>query len=119
MFDLSGAHVETIESLQLADESVQVPLGMPNRSIGGGDILDRLDVVDVSAGGMGALADRSFYPGQRVVLSLPRTQEGKKRSIHATIVRCRQKSQGFHIGMRFDASVISSWANSESMSLAA
>ncbi len=47
VFDLSGAHVETIESLQLADESVQVPLGMPN------DVMllsDRLYVVSSTTG---------------------------------------------------------------------
>ena len=85
----------------------------------GGDVVDTIHIIDISQGGMGAVSDRAFYPGQRVVLQLPQTAEGARRSIHATVVRCRHRQEGFHLGLQFDASITSTWANRSAMSIAA
>ena len=73
-----------------------------------GDVTDRIDVVDISRGGLGAICDRPFYPGQRVILCLPRS-EGGHRNITASIVRCRHRNEGYRIGLEFDRSAIGAW----------
>ena len=85
----------------------------------GGDVVDTIHIVDISQGGMGAVSDRAFYPGQRVVLELPLTADGGRRNIHATIVRCRHRNEGFRVGLQFDASVISTWAGQSAVAVAA
>lgn len=85
----------------------------------GGNVMDSIHIVDVSQGGMGAVSDRAFYPGQRVLLHLPSTQDGGQRNIHATVVRCRHRNEGFRIGMQFDASVAATWADRATMAIAA
>ena len=72
----------------------------------GGDVVDRIHVIDISRGGLGAIAERPFYPGQRLVLCLPRTQEGGRRNINATVVRCRPRKDGYRIGLEFDATAM-------------
>ena len=79
----------------------------------GGDVTDRVDVVDISRGGMGAVSSRPFYPGQRVILCLPMSQGGGHRNIHAAIVRCRHQSEGYRIGLEFDPNAVCTWADSE------
>ena len=79
----------------------------------GVNVTDRIDVVDVSRGGMGALSTRPFYPGQRVILSMPSQQGNRARNIHAAVVRCRHRTEGYHIGLEFDPKAISTWADSE------
>jgi c-di-GMP-binding flagellar brake protein YcgR len=73
----------------------------------GGDVVDRLHIVDISRGGLGAVADRAYYPGQRLVLCLPRTNDAGQRHIYATIVRCRQHTDGYRLGLEFDNAAIS------------
>jgi hypothetical protein len=77
----------------------------------GGDMVEQMDTLDVSRSGMGALCSRSFYPGQRVVLRMPRVAESGERSIYATIVRCRPRSQRYQVGMEFDTTSLDSHAN--------
>ena len=72
----------------------------------GGDVADRIHVVDISRRGMGAICDRAFYPGQRVVLCMPLTEQAGGRSIAATVVRCRQRNEGYRIGFEFDAGTV-------------
>jgi len=78
----------------------------------GGDVTDRLDVVDISRSGMGAICSRPFYPGQRIIICLPRATGGH-RTIYASIVRCRHRTEGYHIGLEFDPSALGRWADSE------
>lgn len=68
----------------------------------GGDVVDVLETVDISRNGIGAIADRPFYPGQRVLLCMPLTGMGGRRNIYASVVRCRQMSDGYRVGMAFD-----------------
>lgn len=69
----------------------------------GGDVVDVLETVDISQNGLGAMAERAFYPGQRVLLCMPLTTMGGQRNIHASVVRCRREEEGYNVGLRFDA----------------
>jgi hypothetical protein len=68
----------------------------------GGDVLDVLETTDISRSGLGAMAVRAFYPGQRVLLCLPLTSMRGQRNIYATVIRCRHEEEGFNVGMEFD-----------------
>jgi hypothetical protein len=68
----------------------------------GGDVVDVLETFNISRNGLGAFADRAYYPGQRVLICLPLTSIGGQRSIYATVVRCRQESDGYNVGLSFD-----------------
>ena len=75
----------------------------------GGDVVAMLDTVDISRCGVGAMSDRPFYPGQRVVLCMPLSSMGGRRNIYATVVRCRREEEGYNVGIEFDASAVSIW----------
>jgi hypothetical protein len=66
-------------------------------------------MVDISSGGLGATTDRAFYPGQRVILSLPLTERGSYRNVYATIVQCRTEAGGFRVGLEFDNVAVGAW----------
>ncbi len=70
----------------------------------GGEIVEPLETIDVSRSGLGAFSQRSFYPGQRVVLQMPRADSDGLRNICATVVRCSRGEQTFRVGMEFDGS---------------
>ena len=67
-----------------------------------GEVTDTLHMLDISRGGMGAVCDRAFYPGQRIVLCVPLTEKSGRRNIYATVIRCRQSQEGYAVGMEFD-----------------
>jgi len=68
----------------------------------GGDVRDTLLMVDISRGGMGAVADRWLYPGQRILLCLPLHPDGGRRNLYATVIRCQKVRDGFRVGLEFD-----------------
>ncbi|MCY2931816.1 MAG: PilZ domain-containing protein [Planctomycetota bacterium] len=73
------------------------------------DVVDRLHMIDVSRGGVGAISDRSYYPGQRVLIYLPLTGQSGRRVLYATVRRCRRHAQGYHLGMEFDRMSLDTW----------
>lgn len=73
------------------------------------DVTDRLHMTDVSRSGVGAISDRSYYPGQRVLIYLPLTGKNGQRVLYATIRRCRRHAQGYHLGMEFDRMSLDTW----------
>jgi len=75
----------------------------------GGDVIDTLHMQDISRGGLGAITQRGFYPGQRMVLSLPLSGQGGRRNIYARVVRCGQHEDGYRVGLEFDATAVGSW----------
>lgn len=75
----------------------------------GGDVLDTLHMVDISRSGLGAISDRPYYPGQRIVLCLPLSPNGGRRNIYARVVRCRQDQEGYRIGLQFDSTSMAAW----------
>ena len=71
-------------------------------------ILDHLDAVDISKGGIGAISEHRYYPGQRVLTNIPCAGESSHRNMYATVVRCkRDREGGFQIGLAFDAGTVS------------
>ena len=85
----------------------------------GDDLIDRLHLVDVSRSGLGAMCDRPFYPGQRALVHLPLTRETGRRTVYATIVRCRQCSDGYRVGLEFDGSTVGSYSSDDLVTAAA
>jgi hypothetical protein len=74
-----------------------------------GEIIDSLQMMDISRGGMGALVDRAAYPGQRFILCLPLSDKGGRRNVYATVMRSRQTEGGCHVGLRFDNFANDAW----------
>jgi hypothetical protein len=85
----------------------------------GGDVSDQLHMVDVSRGGVGAISDRAYYPGQRILLCLPLNPQSGQRTLYATIRRCRRHAEGYQVGMEFDHTSQDSWYASGAMAAAA
>jgi len=74
----------------------------------GGDVVDSLEMTDISRGGLGATCGRPHYPGQRIVLNLPLPSGGARRNIYATIVRCTAREENYRVGFEFDAPYVNS-----------
>jgi len=74
----------------------------------GGDVIDSLRMTDISCGGLGAHCDRTHYPGQRIVLSLPLPPNGGRKNLYATIIRCSPAGAGYSVGFEFDAPYVGS-----------
>jgi hypothetical protein len=65
----------------------------------GQHLTDSLRMLDISKGGIGAMSEHPFYPGQRVLLAIP-ASSGRGRL--ATVTRCRQLDEGYRVGLEFD-----------------
>lgn len=74
-----------------------------------GEVIDTLETVDISRRGMGAISSIPYYPGQRVLVCIPLSTEGGQRNIYATVVRCRQVEEGYHVGIEFDSAAPGAW----------
>ena len=85
----------------------------------GGDVVDDLRMQDISKSGIGALSDRAYYPGQRIIVCLPLSTNKGRRTIYATIRRCRQVEDGYSLGMEFDSVSIGSWCGTDGSRAAA
>lgn len=83
---------------------LQMRLGCIRLDPDGGDIVDSLEMMDISRGGLGADCGRRYYRGQRIVLNLPLTADGGRRHLYATIVRCsaNDHESGYRVGFEFD-----------------
>ena len=77
-----------------------------------GDVIDKVDMVDLSRGGVGVVSDNWYYPGQKVVVCLPAAAEHGKRQIRATVRRCLSRQEdGYHIGFEFDHNSLNAWSS--------
>ena len=85
----------------------------------GGDVVDTLHMTDISRGGMGATCDRPFYPGQRIVLCLPRSDGNGRRNIYASVIRSRAADDGHRVGLSFDRASVSTWYAAGAAAMAA
>ena len=85
----------------------------------GDDVVNMLQMTDISRGGMGAVSDRAFYPGQRLVMCLPLTTGGARRNVYAMVVRCRQDKEGYRVGLAFDNASSGAWCEVGSIAAAA
>jgi len=76
-----------------------------------GDVIDRVHMVDLSRSGVGAVSDRWYYPGQRVVVCLPPLGTSGKRQMSATVRRCRaDREKGYRIGLEFDCTSVGNFS---------
>jgi len=70
------------------------------------NVLDTLHMLDISRSGIGAYSERSYYPGQRLVLVMPLFDSRGRRSIYASVVRCSRDREGYRIGVKFDSAIV-------------
>ncbi len=70
------------------------------------DLVEQLEMVDLSRGGLGAMCGQRYYPGQRVVLKLPAPGMGV-RSICAIVRRCGKADQRYRLGIEFEHPIAS------------
>jgi hypothetical protein len=67
--------------------------------------LDCLRMTDISRTGMGAICERPMEPGERMVLYLPIREPSGRRSLYATVRRCRPMGGDcgkYRLGLEFD-----------------
>ena len=77
-----------------------------------GDVIDELDMVDLSRSGAGAVSNNWYYPGQKVVVCLPGDTEHGKRQICSTVRRCLSRQEdGFRLGLEFDHNSLNTWSS--------
>jgi hypothetical protein len=80
---------------------VRMPVQVTRMDPDGGDVVEQVEMVDISRGGMGALAGRWHYPGQRMVVRLPGAGMGV-RNICGIVLRCTPHEGMFHVGIEFE-----------------
>ena len=85
----------------------------------GGDVLNTFRMVDISQSGMGVLSEKSFYPGQRIVLDLPIGMSAGRRNVSARVVHCLPEKEGYHIGLEFETTATNSWVGVSGQAIAA
>jgi len=69
-----------------------------------GQVVQELQAFDLSRSGMGVMSKESFYPGQRLVLQVPRNKDNGERSVFATVVRCAKAAEKqYRIGLEFES----------------
>ena len=85
-----------------------------------GDIIDEVDMVDLSRSGVGAVSDNWYYPGQKVVVCLPAAADHGNRQMRATVRRCLSRHEtGYRIGLEFDRNSLNAWSSLSTRAIAA
>ncbi len=84
-----------------------------------GDVVDCIHMRDISRCGLGAVTDRAFYPGQRVVLYLPLSQGIGRKNVYARVVRCQQVRSAFVVGLEFETLSVGAWCGTGQVVVAA
>lgn len=74
-----------------------------------GDVVDCLHMQNISRSGLGALSDRPFYPGQRIVLNLPFSPSSPRKNVQARVVRCQAHRQAYQVGLEFETFSVGAW----------
>jgi hypothetical protein len=87
---------------------LEMTLGCIRLDPDGGDVVDSLHMTDISRSGLGAECERPYYPGQRILLSLPLPVSGGRKNVYATIIRCGHEHEGYRVGFEFDAPYVNS-----------
>jgi len=85
---------------------IRMPIHTIRLDPDGADLVEQVQMVDISRGGMGAVANRAFYPGQRLLVRLPAPGMAV-RSITAIVRRCDKRDQQYRIGLEFDHPIAS------------
>ncbi len=85
-----------------------------------GDVIDRIHTVDSSRSGLGAVSDLAYYPGQRVILCMPRQDGDGDRRVYATVRRVRSdKRDGYQLGLEFEHVSLGSWGTASNLTAVA
>lgn len=66
----------------------------------GRKIVEMIQAVDISRGGLGAITHDEHQVGEHFVVGLPKPS-GRTQYVHAKVVRCWDDEQGRHVGMKF------------------
>jgi len=106
---MSGAAYFPMERRRHPRTQLEMTLQSIRLDPDGGELVDSLRMMDISKNGMGAVSERTFYPGQRIVLCLPLSSTSGRRNIYATIVRCKQGKEGYKVGLEFDTTSVNAW----------
>jgi hypothetical protein len=80
---------------------LRMPLHVTRLDPDGGDVVEQVEMVDISRGGLGAMARRWHYPGQRVMLRLP-APGMSVRSICGIVRRCCSAGGMVRLGIEFE-----------------
>ena len=80
---------------------LSMPLQLTRMDPDGGDLVEQVEMVDISRGGLGAICGRWHYPGQRVVVRLPGPGMSA-RNICGIVRRCAPVGWQFRVGIEFD-----------------
>jgi hypothetical protein len=80
---------------------VRMPVQLTRLDPDGGDVVEQVEMVDISRGGLGALAGRWHYPGQRVMVRLPGAGMSV-RNICGIIRRCHMADGMHQLGIEFE-----------------
>ena len=80
---------------------IHMPVHVTRLDPDGGDTVEQIEMVDISRGGLGALAGRWHYPGQRVMVRLP-APGMSVRNICGIVRRCMPASGLFRLGIEFE-----------------
>jgi len=85
-----------------------------------GGVIDQVDMVDLSRSGVGAVSEKWYYPGQKVVVCLPPDSMHAGRQMRATVKRCLSlNTPGYRLGLEFDHNSLHTWADLDAKALAA
>ena len=98
---------------------LQMTLGCVRLDPDGGELRDTLHMANISRSGIGAICERMFYPGQRIVLQLPLMDGSGRRSIYASVMRCTPGNEGYNVGLEFQGVAAGAWYGSQAQTVAA
>ena len=116
---MSQTPIDSLDRRRHARTKLHMSLNTIRLDPSGESVSDKMRMVDISRSGMGVLSDKSYYPGQRMVLCLPLSSVGGRRNIYASVVRCRQEESGYHVGLAFDSVSVDAWCGYSGAGLAA
>ena len=101
---MNGVELSGRERRKHPRTRVHLPLQCIRMEPDGPSVLDRLEAVDISRGGLGAITQQRYYPGQRVVVRLPVMRTNGDRHMFAKVVRCRPlRDEGYRVGLQYEA----------------
>ncbi|NQU74804.1 MAG: PilZ domain-containing protein [Planctomycetes bacterium] len=95
-----GIETSIAERRQYPRTQLNLPVQVIRLDPDGEDLVEQIEMLDISRGGIGAMCSKMFYPGQRLVLSLPARGMGVRR-VCGIIQRCTKQQDRFHLGIQF------------------
>jgi hypothetical protein len=97
---------------------ISMPVQVTRMDPDGGDLVEQVEMVDISRGGLGFLAGRWHYLGQRVMVRLPGAGMGV-RNICGIVRRCIRTDGTYRVGVEFERPIASLCADAPNIAAAA